>query len=88
MREGFEAALISYQKRIAEGMPVEEVITLLHRDGFTILESIAAIRKLYQISLREAKQLVSIQPVWYDFVEAQRPFHEAVADFCEDPNNW
>ncbi|HZR44574.1 MAG TPA: hypothetical protein VFB12_30965 [Ktedonobacteraceae bacterium] len=67
-----------YQSRVREGEMIEDVIVALHAEGLTILDSIKMVRELYQLSLGEAKQVVSAHPVWKEVVQASEPLHELV----------
>lgn len=54
---------------------LEQVLIDLHKQGFTIVESMKILVQAYSISLTEAKEIVSSQPVWNDVVTASVSLH-------------
>lgn len=84
MNSNFEAAIAPYRKRVRNDEPVEQMIVALHDDGFTITDSMKAVRALYGISLGESKQLVTGHPIWYQVVKANEPFHEELVQVMTD----
>ncbi len=54
---------------------LEQVVIDLHKQGFTIVESMKILVQAYSISLAEAKEIVSSQPVWDDVVTASVSLH-------------
>ena len=66
MSKSFESKLDEYRKQIAQGEFPEQVITNLHLKGFTILEAIKTVKRLYELSLKEAQSRVMEHPKWKD----------------------
>ncbi len=58
-----------YQERIARGAQREDVAASLSKDGYSTIEAIGTIRLLFNMSLREAIELIGNHPTW---VEAAR----------------
>ena len=55
---------------------IESTIKALHDKGLTIMKSIKMLMSIYNMSLSEAKTLVSNHPVWRSVAEAAEPLHE------------
>ena len=53
-----------YWERVTQGEPQEDIVRSLQEDGYAIIESIATIRMLFNVSLREAIELVGTHPAW------------------------
>jgi hypothetical protein len=49
---------------IASGESIEKVISYLHNDHVSLLDSMKIIRTLYDMSLGEAKKIVLEHPAW------------------------
>jgi len=56
-----------------------------HEQGLTIMESIKVLISDYGMSLREAKEIVSIHPVWTEVVKATGPLHNTLIEIWESP---
>jgi hypothetical protein len=56
----------------------DDTIRTLHHQGLTITQSIKVLMSNYQMSLREAKSLVSDHPVWNSVTEAAEPLHKEI----------
>ena len=65
------------QNRVNEGLSIESNIKYMYDADTSIMESIKIIRKVYSISLGEAKKLVSTQPCWMETVDKNKPLHDA-----------
>ena len=55
-----------------------DLIARMHAEGHTIVETIKAVRKQFNLSLGEAKIQVSNHPAWADVVSAAEPLHDAL----------
>ena len=75
-------------KELAErGVPVDEVISHIHKCGTTITECIQVVMQVYGLSLRDAKAMVSDHPVWEGVVAAALPLHEDLSREIEKDTN-
>lgn len=63
---------------------VYDTIKMLYHQGLTIVESIKVLMSNYQMSLREAKSLVSDHPVWNPATEAAEPLHKEIIRILEN----
>lgn len=86
MNGSFEAKFLKYQKYTCQKELIEEVILLMREDEFTIIETIKGVRLLYNISLANAKNLVTTHPAWSDIVNAHTAFHEELAKIINQQN--
>lgn len=58
------------------GRSPEEAASMLHDQGLTIVQTIQAIMKTYDLPLGDAKSVVASAPKWRAIVEASKPLHE------------
>jgi hypothetical protein len=63
-------------KNALKGISIDNAIVKLYEMGISITESIKLIKEYYKISLREAKDKVSNNPVWESVVAAASPIHD------------
>lgn len=59
-------------------MMKKTVILLTHANGATIVETIKAVMVEYGVSLKEAKTLVSNNPVWSNVISATEPLIDEI----------
>lgn len=59
-------------------MTTSDLIARMRAEGHTIVETIKAVRKQFNLSLGEAKIQVSNHPAWADVVRAAEPLHDAL----------
>jgi ribosomal protein L7/L12 len=55
-----------YQRMLANGCDIEDVLARLRRDGHSRIESIKILVALRDCSLKEAKQIVHTSDAWAD----------------------
>ncbi len=66
MDEHIKRIAEKYWERVPQGEPQEDIARSLREDGYSILESIATIRILFNMSLRDARELIETHPAWQD----------------------
>ncbi|MCG6158093.1 hypothetical protein [Rubinisphaera margarita] len=70
------------------GISKENIIREMAHEGFSIIEAIKAIREVYNISLRAAKQDVSSHPSYIkaaeDSIPIQDAFYRAFTEYGKD----
>lgn len=71
-----ENMLEECKKSVSDGGSREDLILHLHREGFTIVESMKILKEVYKLSLGEAKELVTSHSVWADEVRSADILHE------------
>lgn len=70
--------------KVASGFSAKEMVAILHGMNFTIVESMKFIVEEYGVALREAKLLVTDDPVWGGVIESAKCFHdEAINSLSE-----
>lgn len=65
-----DAAVTEYRQKMREGLSQDAMITDLRDRGFSILDTIKVVRRVCNVSLGEAKEVVARHTAWY--VEARR----------------
>lgn len=60
----FEQIVEEHQALIEQDVPVEDVVASLHSAGLNIIESIKAVRLLYNLSLKNAHKVVASHSIW------------------------
>ena len=65
-----------YDNVTVEENSIDDVIKVLNERGLTIMESIKVLISEYGMSLSEAKESVSVHPVWKTVTEAAEPLHD------------
>jgi hypothetical protein len=68
------------QEMMTRSIGQDEIITYLHAQGLPIIECIKIIRHLYQVSLGEAKRVVSNHPAWANFAKQWDEFHQELEE--------
>jgi len=68
------------QELHARGASTEEILRYYRDSGVSILHSIQMLRKLTNVSLAEAKQVVHLSQTWADLREEHDRFHTALED--------
>lgn len=86
-REALAKRADEMRAEMARGTPIEKIIVLLHGRGSSIVESIAIVREITQMSLKDAKMLVTAQPVWEKLVEATEPLHDELEKLAQQEND-
>lgn len=77
MLNQYHQQIVTQLKREAAlGLVIEDAITQLHQQGFSIIASMRVLRAVYGISLKEAKDYVSNHPAWESLTTATKPLHE------------
>jgi hypothetical protein len=61
------------------GRTRDDILRLLHAKGLSIADSTKVLMKVYDMTLRDAKDAVDANPVWREVVEAARPLHDVLA---------
>ncbi|CAN7536290.1 hypothetical protein LJR118_003858 [Acidovorax sp. LjRoot118] len=64
-------------------MKQADLIARMHAEGHTIVETIKAVRKEFDLSLGEAKSQVSNHPAWAKVVKAAQPLHDALQNLAD-----
>jgi len=65
-----DAAVTQYRQRLREGLSQDAMIADLHDRGFSILDTIKAVRSVCDVSLGKAKEVVASHAAWH--VETRR----------------
>jgi hypothetical protein len=82
--EGDDEVIRRCRGLVDEGLSIDDLIRYLHDQDMTITESMKALIVICDISLRDAKSLVSAHPVWKDVVAASEPLQEeAELEICK-----
>lgn len=76
MSADLEASIETVRYRLGQGVSLEDVVAELHADGLTIIQSIRVVREASDLTLGQAKEVVSSHPVWAEVVRAAEPLHE------------
>ena len=63
---------------------MEQIIVELARNGESIMNSIKLVRAAADISLGEAKRIVSAHPVWQELVEENQQLHDEAEAVLRD----
>jgi DNA phosphorothioation-dependent restriction protein DptG len=71
---------------IEQGATLEEVLQFLQDRDYYMIPSIKAVRYLYRVSLREAKQLVHTSQTWSDERPTLDAFHDSIEQSFLNPN--
>lgn len=71
---------------IEQGATLEEVLQFLRERDYYMIPSIKAVRYLYGVSLREAKQLVHTSQTWSDERPNLDAFHDSVEQAWNELN--
>ncbi|HKY30184.1 MAG TPA: hypothetical protein VJM12_19800 [Pyrinomonadaceae bacterium] len=71
-----KSLVLDCQQRISQGASREDLILYLNQKGLTIVESMRILKETYQVSLGEAKKMVTAHPVWADTVRDGDILHE------------
>ncbi|MBL8193089.1 MAG: hypothetical protein JNM06_04655 [Blastocatellia bacterium] len=61
---------------------VEELISISHKQGRTIIETIKIVKEFADLSLAQAKLLVTNHPAWNELVKNTSKFHEEIISNC------
>lgn len=64
MTKNFEQIIEEHQVLLERDVPVEDVVVSLHASGLNIIESIKAVRLLYNLSLKNAHKVVASHSIW------------------------
>lgn len=63
---------------------VNATIDQMHKQGFSIIQSIKFVHLTYDIGLGEAKHLVSSHPSWSVDIEDYDRFHREMTEWVDD----
>jgi hypothetical protein len=66
------------QKRLQEGMGIEDVLSALREQGCTKIETTAALAMATSTSLEQAKRLVHLSETWKDSYETDEALHDVL----------
>lgn len=83
MTNNFQNLIELCREKINDGATREAVVTYLHGQGLNIIDSMKVMRKLYNLSLGEAKAQVTAHPVWADIVQSADGLHEELISVLE-----
>jgi ribosomal protein L7/L12 len=72
------------QSRAAGGASQEAVIRYLHDKGFSILDCMKIVKKVYGIGLNEAKTRVTAHPSWRLETERMNEFNRGLTEALEE----
>lgn len=64
MSKSFDQIVEEHEALLEHDVPVEDVVKSLRDAGLTIVESMKAIRSLYNVNLKEAKHIITSHPDW------------------------
>jgi len=70
MNEHIKHIAEQYWERVTRGELQDDIVRSLQEDGHSILESIATIMVLFNMGLREARELIETHPAWQKEREA------------------
>jgi ribosomal protein L7/L12 len=87
MGSDFENMLEECRRRISQGVKREDLILYLHNEGLTIIESMKILKKIYNLSLGEAKEQVTAHPAWASEVRSADVLHEELQHALEKELN-
>ena len=74
-----------YRRRQAEGMSQDAIVADARNQGFSVIDTIKIVRRLYGIGLREAKEVVAAHPAWLPEAQHMAELADAVTKvFLED----
>lgn len=76
MKSDLENMIEECQKRVSHGASRGDLVLYLHHEGITIVESMKVLKEIYQLSLGEAKELVTAHPAWANEVRGADILHE------------
>ncbi len=65
------------------GASTDEVIVFVHDQGFSILDCMKIVKRVYGVDLGEAKLMITRNPAWSAESDRMRSLGEAFADFLE-----
>jgi len=75
---------VAHIKQGVKEQSVSDLIKTLHHQGLTITQSIKVLMSTYQISLREAKSLISNHPVWNSVTKIADTLHQEMVQTLEN----
>lgn len=81
MNSSHQQLVAEARHKVAQGIPVSDIISYLHQQSISIIDAIKVIREVYGISLGESKRLVTSNSAWGSVVEAAKPLHEKLEKF-------
>ncbi|AWI08946.1 hypothetical protein [Ereboglobus luteus] len=73
-----------YKKLAEEGINQYQLIGALKNEGYSILEAMKVLRRIYSISLGDAKEAITKHPDWKSTVLESQGLHD---DFEQAINN-
>ncbi|MCP4700750.1 MAG: hypothetical protein GY862_28435 [Gammaproteobacteria bacterium] len=68
------------QSDVTNGISINDSVMKLHDRGISVVSSVRIIKKTYELSLAEAKELVANHHVWNSLTESVKPFHDDLID--------
>lgn len=76
MMENLAKLIHECQTRVSHGASCGELVFYLHEQGLTIVESMRVLKETYNLSLGEAKEIVTAHPIWANAVRNADSLHE------------
>jgi len=76
--------LAPYQRMLANGHGIENVLAGLRRDGHSRIESIKILVALRDCSLKEAKKIVHTSDAWTDAQQSAEEFQDSMLSHLDD----
>jgi hypothetical protein len=69
-----------------QGVSRDDIITVLHKDGASILQTILAVKSAYEMPTHEAKNVVGENPVWRDLARRVAVDHAKAIEIINSPD--
>ena len=87
MENDLEKLIGECEKKITQGASREELILHLKQEGLTIIESMKVVKKIYKVSLQEAKEMVTTHSAWVDEARVADSLHEELEELFHNEEN-
>lgn len=69
------------------GMSMDEVLAAMKERGLTMIQAIAASRRLFGVALGEAKTIVASHPSWAEAAAVSALLHDELIKLFEDSDD-
>ncbi len=77
-KQVIDATVTQYGQRMREGLSQDAMIADLHDRGFSILDTIKVVRRVCDVSLGEAKEIVTRHAAWHVETHRMAAFADAM----------
>ncbi|HEY1066724.1 MAG TPA: hypothetical protein VGE52_11465 [Pirellulales bacterium] len=72
------------RSELASGVSRSEVVALMKRRGFLLVDAIRTLRELFGVSLGDAKEIVAAHPAYRQAAKEVDPLHEEIIRFLNE----